>query len=65
MPDLVNILVWILLFCCFAWALSWICGRFFPEFPPARWICGLILLIVLIYFAMGQGPHLELPKFPK
>ncbi len=65
MPALVTLLIWILLFCCLAWALLWICTRFWPEFPPARWICGVILLILLIYFAMGQGPHLDLPTFTK
>lgn len=50
MPELIAILIWIIVFAVVAYGLLWVCGKFFPEFPPARWICGAILLIALLLF---------------
>jgi hypothetical protein len=50
MDQLIGLLIAVLVFCCIAYGLWWICQRFFPEFPPARWICGVILLIMLLAF---------------
>jgi hypothetical protein len=54
MQLLITILIWCVVFAVLAFALLWVCTRFFPEFPPARWICGAILLIVLLVVISGQ-----------
>jgi hypothetical protein len=58
--TLIVLLIDIIIFAVIAYALYWICTHFFPSFPPALWICGAILLIVLIIFITGQmgGPIL-------
>jgi hypothetical protein len=60
-PTLIALLIDILIFAVLAYALYWVCTHFFPTFPPALWICGAILLIVLLLFVSGQiggGPVL-------
>jgi hypothetical protein len=64
MTTLIALLIWIIVFAVLAFGLLWICNRFFPEFPPARWICGAVLLIiVLVAIAQQFGgvafPHLS------
>lgn len=59
--TLIWLLVDILIFCLIAYGLYWVCTHFFPAFPPALWICGAILLVVLLLFISGQiggGPVL-------
>jgi len=59
--SLIVLLVDILVFAILAYGLYWVCVHFFPTFPPALWICGAILLIVLLLFISGQiggGPVL-------
>jgi hypothetical protein len=60
--DLIGLLVAILLFAILAYALYWVCTTFLASFPPALWICGVILLIIILYWAAGRfaGP---LPRF--
>jgi hypothetical protein len=53
MGTLIALLIWIVIFAIVAYGLLWVCSRFFPEFPPARWICGGILLIILL-IAIGN-----------
>ena len=53
MGQLISVLIFILVFAILAYALYWVCTHFFPSFPPALWICGAILLIVLLYCAMN------------
>ena len=48
MGLLINLLIWILLFAVLAYGLYWTCTHFFPSFPPALWICGVILLILIL-----------------
>ncbi len=61
-PNMINQLIYfliaIILFAIVAYGLLWVCSKFFPEFPPARWICGGILLsIILILVAQRfNGP---------
>lgn len=52
--PLVMLLICIIVFAVAAYALLWVCDNFFKEFPPARWICGAVLLIVLILAITGQ-----------
>ena len=64
MNQLITFLIAIIIFAVAAYGLFWICQKFFPEFPPARWICGAILLIiVLLYIAsqLGAGGASWLP----
>jgi hypothetical protein len=56
MHLLISVLIFLVFFAVLAFGLLWICGKFFPEFPPARWICGAILLIVLLLLAANQFP---------
>lgn len=59
--TLIVLLVYALIFAIVAYGLYWVCTHFFPDFPPALWICGAILLIVLLLFISGQlggGPIL-------
>jgi hypothetical protein len=49
-----------------AFGLLWVCNKFFPEFPPARWICGVILIIVLLVVVsavFGGAGGLHFPSF--
>jgi len=50
MELLINVLIWMVIFAAVAWGLYWVCTKFFPSFPPALWICGLLLLIFILIF---------------
>jgi len=54
MEMLITLLIWIIVFAVLAFGLLWVCNRFFAEFPPARWICGAVLLIILLLFIANQ-----------
>jgi hypothetical protein len=53
MDSLISLLIVILIFGCVAYAMYWVCVKFQAP-PPVFWICGIILLIFLLYFLMGQ-----------
>jgi hypothetical protein len=53
-PATIGLILAVLFFALLAVGLLWICGKFFPEFPIARWICGALLLIIILLFASGQ-----------
>ncbi len=59
MNTLILVLICLVVFAVAAYGLLWICNKFFPEFPPARWICGAILLIVALVFLSQQFPLLS------
>jgi hypothetical protein len=63
MQLLITLLIWIVIFAIVAFGLLWICNRFFAEFPPARWICGAVLLIILLVAIAGQFPEGFAPIF--
>jgi hypothetical protein len=51
--TIIWLLVYVMLFCGVAYGLKWICTQFgLPT--PVLWICGVILLIVLLLFIAGQ-----------
>lgn len=53
MGQLIQILIWIVLFAVVAFGLSWTCDKFgLPQ--PVKWICGVILLIIILVFLAGQ-----------
>ena len=59
--TLISVLVVIVIFAILSYALYWICTKFFPGFAPALWICGVILIILLLVLAsrFPEGvPHL-------
>lgn len=62
MNTLILVLICLVVFAVAAYGLLWICNKFFPEFPPARWICGAILLIVALVFLSQQFPSLSLHR---
>jgi hypothetical protein len=59
-PSTINLIIAVVFFAILAVSLLWLCGKFFPEFPMARWICGALLLILVLLFASGQ---IHLPFF--
>ena len=58
--QLITVVIWIIIFCIVAYGLKWVCSNFgLPQ--PVLWICGAILLIILLLFVageLGQGPVL-------
>lgn len=58
MDQLISLLIMVLIFGCVAYAMYWVCTKFAAP-QPVFWICGVILLIFLLYFLMGQfgGGH--------
>jgi hypothetical protein len=51
---LIQLLIYATVFAVMAFGLYWVCTRFFPNFPPALWICGAVLLIIILVFVSGQ-----------
>lgn len=61
MDNLIQLIVQILIFCIVAYGLRWVCTHFgLPA--PVMWICGAILLIILLYWVqqsfVGGSPRL-------
>jgi hypothetical protein len=54
MDLLIQLLIWVVVFAILAYGVYWVCTKFFPNFPPALWICGGILLIFLLLFISRQ-----------
>lgn len=53
MGQLIQLLIYIIIFAIVAYALYWICVKFgLPQ--PVMWICGAILLIIVLIFVSGQ-----------
>jgi hypothetical protein len=53
--PLLSILIAILVFGVVAVAMYLVCTRFLGRWPQALWICGGILLLVLIYYVASQA----------
>jgi hypothetical protein len=53
-PEAIQLIIIVVFFVVLALGLFWVCQKFFPEFPMARWICGALLLILILLFASGQ-----------
>jgi hypothetical protein len=51
LDTLIIVLVAIVVFAIVAFGFKWICDRFFPNFPPALWICGIILIVLILFAA--------------
>lgn len=61
MFQLINFLIAIIIFAIAAYGLKWLCEAF--KLPlPAFWICGGVLIIIVLLFianqvGVGGGPH--------
>ncbi len=53
MNVLINLLIYIIVFGIVAWGLIYLCERFqMPQ--PVKWICGGILLVIILIWVAGQ-----------
>ena len=53
MQQLIGLIIYILIFAIVAYGLYWVCTKFaLPQ--PVLWICGAILLIMLLLFLGNQ-----------
>lgn len=53
MDQLIQILIYVVLFAIAAYGLWWVCEKFtLPQ--PILWICGAILVIVILFFVARQ-----------
>lgn len=56
MDQLIQLIIYIVIFAVIAYGLWWVCVKFaLPQ--PVMWIVGAILLIVLLLFISGQLGH--------
>ena len=52
-PQIIQIIIWIIIFCVVVYGLKWVCANFgLPQ--PVLWICGALLLIILLLFVANQ-----------
>jgi hypothetical protein len=66
MQLLIFVLIAIVVFAILAFGMKWVCDTFFPTFRPAYWICGVILLIVLLVTVnsvFSGGAYVGAPLF--
>jgi len=65
MDQLIQLIVYIIVFAIIAYGIHWVCTKFsLPQ--PVLWICGAILLIILLLFLshqLGVGGNVRL--FPR
>lgn len=54
MEQLITLLIYVLIFAIVAFGLKWVCDSFAMP-PPVLWICGGILLIILLIFVAGRA----------
>ena len=53
MQQLINLLIYLVIFAIVAYGLYWVCVKFsLPQ--PVMWIVGAILLIIILIFVAGQ-----------
>lgn len=53
MDQLIQLLIYVVIFAIVGYGLYWICVKFaLPQ--PVMWICGAILLIIVLLFLAGQ-----------
>lgn len=56
MENLIPLLIDILFLGVLGWAMYMICTKFLAQFPPALWICGVLLLILIVAMLTGGIP---------
>ncbi len=53
MEQLIQLIVYLVIFAIVAYGLYWVCVKFgLPQ--PVMWICGALLLIIILLFVSGQ-----------
>jgi phosphate starvation-inducible membrane PsiE len=66
MQQLIQLIIYVVIFAIVAYGLFWICQKFqLPQ--PVMWICGAILLIIVLIFVanqLGAGGDQGLKLFP-
>lgn len=60
MEELIRLLIWVMLFCGAAYGMLWVCDKYGLPWP-VKWICGGILLVVLL-FAVARISGFTVPK---
>ncbi len=51
--QVIQLLIYVLMFAIAAYGLYWVCVK--SKLPdPAFWICGVVLLIVILLFVSGR-----------
>lgn len=51
--ELISLLIYVIIFAIVAYGLWWVCQKFaMPQ--PVVWICGGVLLIILLLFVANQ-----------
>jgi len=64
MDQLIVLIIYVVLFAIAAYGLLWVCDSFgLPA--PVKWICGALLLIVILLFISGRFGGAGLPRFPR
>lgn len=62
MDALISFLVVLIIFAILAYGLFWVCTKF--QLPtPVLWLCGAILLIIILVYASHQFGGTPLPAF--
>ena len=64
MDQLIQLIIYVVIFAIVAYGLYWICTKFgLPQ--PVLWICGAILLIIVLLFLSHQfGVGAGMTLFP-
>lgn len=53
MATLITLIIWIVVFACVTYGVWWVCVKFaLPQ--PVLWLCGAVLLIILLLFVSNQ-----------
>jgi hypothetical protein len=64
MDQLIQFLIYIVIFGVVAYGLWWVCTHFgLPQ--PVMWVCGAILLIIILVFLSGQLGGGGVSLFPR
>jgi hypothetical protein len=51
--DIISLLVALIVFAVVAYGIWWVCAKFSMP-PPVLWLCGGVLLIILLLFLAQQ-----------
>ena len=66
MDQLIKLIIYVVLFAVAGYGLWWVCTKF--ELPkPVLWICGTLLLIIILLFVSKElgNSGADLPRLAK
>ncbi len=64
MDQLIQLIIYIVIFAVVGYALFWVCTKFgLPQ--PVLWICGAILLIIILLFVSRELGGGSVALFPR